>query len=295
MRALDWSTDGSHWPTRRGSRFVDTGELRFLVWQGGMGPDLLLLHGVGGSTHCWAPLLPHLTPHFRVTAPDLPGHGFTASPSDERISLSGMSRDVGLLLETLDIHPLGVVGHSAGAGLGMMLILEDRIRPEVWVGVNPSLVPPKKMPLPPLLERLARPFVQANAFAGFWAALGSQGWALRSLLKSTGSSVSPVQEECYRRIARSPAQVHTALTMMSNWAPELLSRGFDDVVDRCGELLLLAGEDDRWIPRAEVEEVAARIRGARLETIPGGHLAPEEHPVRLAAAVRQAVVRARGC
>lgn len=46
----------------------------------GEGPDLVLLHGWGMNGGVWATLLPRLTPHFRVTRIDLPGHG--GSPFD---------------------------------------------------------------------------------------------------------------------------------------------------------------------------------------------------------------------
>lgn len=45
----------------------------------GAGPDLVLLHGWGLHGGFFAPLLPHLEPHFRVHRVDLPGHGRSAS------------------------------------------------------------------------------------------------------------------------------------------------------------------------------------------------------------------------
>lgn len=44
----------------------------------GEGPDLVLLHGWAIHSGIWAPLLPMLTQHFRVTLVDLPGFGLSA-------------------------------------------------------------------------------------------------------------------------------------------------------------------------------------------------------------------------
>ena len=78
---LSWERDGRDWPNREASRFVEAGGLRWHVQQMGRGPVLLLLHGTGASTHSWRALLPLLAKSFTVVAPDLPGHGFTATPS----------------------------------------------------------------------------------------------------------------------------------------------------------------------------------------------------------------------
>jgi pimeloyl-[acyl-carrier protein] methyl ester esterase len=44
----------------------------------GAGPDLVLLHGWGMNGAVWEPLLPGLSAHFRLTIPELPGHGGSA-------------------------------------------------------------------------------------------------------------------------------------------------------------------------------------------------------------------------
>lgn len=279
MRELDWQRDGSSWPTAGGSRFVDTPGGRFLVYQGGReGPELLLLHGVGGSVHCWAPILPYLERSFRVTALDLPGHGFSYLPPDERLTLEGMCADISGLLQQLEVAPDVAGGHSAGAGIVLNMVLEGTLHPGTFAGINPSLVPPSRMPMPPVLEAMARPFIRSGALAELWAVFGRQGWIVDKLLQSTGSSVSEAQKVCYRRIARSPAQVHAALTMMNSWKAEKLAEGFGRLPQLVKRVLLVGGSRDAWIPPEEIQDVAARIPGSELHFIDAGHLSPEERP-----------------
>ncbi len=69
---LAFETDGADWPNRDASRFVRSGRLLWHVQVLGDGPDLLLLHGTGASTHSVAALARRLAGRFRVIAPDLP-------------------------------------------------------------------------------------------------------------------------------------------------------------------------------------------------------------------------------
>ena len=59
------------------SRTVELGGPVHYVDYGGNadGPVVVLVHGLGGSHLNWDLLAPHLTPHARVVALDLPGFG----------------------------------------------------------------------------------------------------------------------------------------------------------------------------------------------------------------------------
>ncbi len=72
------------WPGRSVSRIVQSKPHRWHVQVTGKGPDVLLLHGAGASSHSWASLIGHLDTSHRVIALDLPGHGWTRSPRGKR-------------------------------------------------------------------------------------------------------------------------------------------------------------------------------------------------------------------
>ena len=141
MSDLAWSRDGSDWPNRDASRFIDAAGIRWHVQRMGEGPPLLLIHGTGAATHSWRALLPLLAPHFDVIAPDLPGHGFTQSPASYRLSLPGMAADVGRLLDTIGIKPDIGVGHSAGAAILARLCIDGMIAPRLLVSLNGAFMP----------------------------------------------------------------------------------------------------------------------------------------------------------
>ena len=64
-------------------------------------PVLLLLHGTGAATHSWRSLAPLLAEHFRVVAPDLPGHGFTSGRPSGGLAMPAVARSVSDLMGAL--------------------------------------------------------------------------------------------------------------------------------------------------------------------------------------------------
>ena len=87
----DWLQVRGDWPNAACSRFVSASGVRWHVQEAGSGPVLLLLHGTGAANHSWGAMLPLLASHFRVVAPDLPGHGFSTMPGERQLTLPGMA------------------------------------------------------------------------------------------------------------------------------------------------------------------------------------------------------------
>ena len=83
------------------------------------GPLIVCVHGLAGSHANWRALASSLTPHCRVMAVDLPGHGRTprlgrsAAVSANRVVLDR------LLQEVID-EPVMLMGHSMGASLSIL-------------------------------------------------------------------------------------------------------------------------------------------------------------------------------
>jgi magnesium chelatase accessory protein len=284
MTALSWPSDGRDWPNREASRFLSVGGLRWHVQVMGDGPVLLLLHGTGASTHSWRDLAPLLATDFTVVAPDLPGHGFTQSPHSDQLSLPAMARAIATLLKALDLAPDLVVGHSAGAAIGLRMALDGSIAPNVLISLNGALLPFRGVAaqLFPSLARLLvlNPFVP-RLFA--WRA-GSAG-AVDSLLRGTGSKLDQRGLDLYQRLFSNRVHVAATLAMMANWDLEVLGRAF-------GKLdlpvVLAVAANDKAVPPGDAAEVARRLPNARIETIPAaGHLAHEEKPDEIAALIRR--------
>jgi magnesium chelatase accessory protein len=276
---LSWSTDGSDWPNRTSSRFVDASGYRWHVQVMGEGPVALLAHGTGAATHSWRALMPLLAKHFTVVAPDLPGHGFTGSPPAHRLSLASMARDLAALCKALDVTPQLAVGHSAGAAILTRMSLDRSIEPKLIVSLNGAFLPfggIAALVLSPLAKALTFNPLVPRMFA--WR--GSDPAAVHRLIAGTGSAIDTEGERYYRKLVSSPAHVAAALQMMANWNLRPLVR---DLAKLQPELVLIAASRDLAIPPEVARRICELVPRAKLESVDGyGHLAHEEAPERIA-------------
>lgn len=287
---LAWERDGTHWPHRASSRFVEAGGLRWHVQL--MGPEgapaLLLLHGTGASTHSWRALAPRLAVDHRLLMPDLPGHAFTAMPSADGMSLPGMARRVADLLDALALRPDAVIGHSAGAAVAVRMALEARIAPRVIVGLNAALLPlpgPAGRLFSPMAKLLALNPLVPRAFA-FGA---TQRWVVERLLRGTGSTIDADGVALYQQLVSTPAHAAAALAMMANWDLEALR---DALPQLAVPLALIVGSGDLAVPPSHAEQLRGIVPHVDVQALAGlGHLAHEEDAARLEAAVRRALQR----
>ena len=86
----------------------------------GSGPQLLLIHGLGGSWQSWATILPQLAAHRTVIAIDLPGHGASPAAPDSG-TFAGLVGSVERFIADNRLAGIDVVGSSMGARIALEL------------------------------------------------------------------------------------------------------------------------------------------------------------------------------
>jgi magnesium chelatase accessory protein len=276
----DWEIEGRDWPNREASRFVTAGDMRWHVQVAGEGPMVLMLHGAGAATHSWRDLTPILAERFTVVAPDLPGHGFTAMPPDNRLSLWDMARRTAQMLEVMQVRPTMVVAHSAGAAIALRMSLDGRFGEAPVVAINGALQPFAGA-VAPLFRGLAMGlFVNPLAVHLFAQAARDPGRVAR-LIRGTGSIIDDRGVELYGRLLRKPGHVAGTLGMMGSWN---ISDMLGSLPQLNAELTLVVGSRDQAVPPSVADEVCASVPGATIVGLPGlGHLAHEERPDLVAA------------
>lgn len=278
----DWAVEGRNWPHREASRFVEAGGMDWHVQEKGQGPTILLLHGAGAATHSWRDLMPILAERAHVVAIDLPGHGFSGDPGSGGLTLPGMSRRVGGLVEAMGWRPALVVGHSAGAAVALRLALDGRIGDAGIVAINGALAPFAGA-VAPLFQGLAMGlFLNPFAIRVFAHAARSTARVER-MIAGTGSRIDARGLDLYGALFRKPGHVGGTLGMMANWDLMPLRR---DLGRLAVPLTLIVGDTDRAVPPSVSEAVGGEVAGARIVRMPGlGHLAHEEDAARVGAAV----------
>jgi pimeloyl-ACP methyl ester carboxylesterase len=122
------------------SRWADLGVPVHYVDHSGpaSGPQLVMVHGLGGSLVNWSALAPLLTETCRVLALDLIGFGYTQAGTHST-SVSANQQMLDRFLTEVAGHPVILVGNSMG---GLITVLQATRRPEsvtAIVLVDPAL------------------------------------------------------------------------------------------------------------------------------------------------------------
>ncbi|MCR9270350.1 MAG: alpha/beta fold hydrolase [Hyphomonadaceae bacterium] len=279
----DWSRDGGDWPNRNCSEFWYVDGTTWHLQRRGTGPLALLLHGTGAATHSWSPLIPELEQKFEVLAVDLPGHGFTQVRRGFQPSLPGMAAELLALMKELDAAPSTIVGHSAGAAIALYVAARRQMRPDTLVSINGAFEP-----FSGLMRWIAPLTAKAATMGGLAAWMVSRNSAgpegVRSLIENVGSDPDAVDARPYSVLMRQRGHIQGALRMMANWNVSSLMLDCSKVSIPA---LFIAGAQDRAVPPEVSERAAGRTQnGTYLEFDKLGHLAHEEAPELVAAAIK---------
>ena len=268
----------THWPLATHSQIVRADGVAFHVQEMGTGPQILLIHGTGASTHSFASLIPLLAQHAHILAIDLPGHGFSETSRNDVFTLPAMAKAVDGLLRTLNFQPVLAVGHSAGAAILIRLALNGSIAPEAIVSLNGALLPIHPFSHP--FVSLTAKFLAANPFVSWFFSKQARRGTVDRLLDDTGSHVPQESRTCYAELLQSRSHVAAALNMMANWDLESLAQ---DMSRLHTKLILVTGDNDRMITPSTSDDVARRVTASERIKLPKlGHLAHEEDAINIA-------------
>ena len=273
---LDWRREKGHWPFSSASEFPVVDGQRWHVQRLGQGPERLLVHGAGAASHTWRGLIPLLSPHFRLLALDLPGHGFSECRRDPRgLSLPAMAGALTALLRHLGVSPALAVGHSAGAAILAHMSLHQAFRPAHLVSLNGALLPLhgwRGLLFSPLARLSARGRLLARLYA--WRAQDRA--AVERVIHSTGSRLDAEGVRLYQLLAGDPDHVAATLNMMAQWDLVPLAQRLPTLPV---PLALVSARGDTAVPPADAVAVHVRVKGSQLIEIDrGGHLVHEESP-----------------
>ena len=267
------------WPHRDISRSIVSQGSAWHVQHTGRGDTVLLLHGTAASTHTWRDIVPVLSASFDVVAVDLPGHGFSERVVGGSMSLDSISEGVAGLLHDLEISPVCIVGHSAGAAVALNLVLRNGITAPHVMGINAALLPFGGA-LRNVFSPLARFFASTRLMPRMLARRAGDQRAVRRVLNGTGSTIDSDGMEYYQRLFQRESHLSSVLQMMAAWELDPLLRRMPELRSR---LMLVDGEQDQAVSPKEADSIARLVANAEVQRLSGlGHLAHEEAPERIA-------------
>ena len=273
---MQWANYRSTWPHAQHSQFIQAGGIQWHVQIMGQGPVLLLLHGTGSGSFSWRGLMPLLSAHFQVIAPDLPGHAFTSRGPEGSLSLQGMSEGLRALLLQLNVTPSIIGGHSAGAAIAANMLLQQRALSQTQlIGFNPAWLP---LPgLPSLIFRPAAKLAAINPVSAWATAkLASKPAMIEKSIVQTGSHLDAEGLALYQSVFSHSGHVHSVLNMMAAWQLDTLSKSLPQLQNKVS---ILVGMQDQTVPPSMAHAACKLMPQARVFEQHGlGHLAHEEDP-----------------
>jgi pimeloyl-ACP methyl ester carboxylesterase len=256
-------------PDRFEARDLDLHGHRAVYRIAGEGPPVVLIHGMINSSRHWREVALRLAESYTVVAPDLIGHGDSATPRGD-YSIGAHAASIRDLLAAIGIDSATVVGHSLGGGIAMQFFYQFPQRTERLVlvssgGLGSEVSPLLRlaaMPGAATLLRAAANTRVVNTLDSRGAAMREQGSSKGVYLQAIARALRPLQDAGSRRAflqtLRSVIDVHGQRV-------SALDRLY---LVRELPMLVVWGERDRTIPLAHGRRTAAEIPQARFETLP---------------------------
>jgi magnesium chelatase accessory protein len=268
----------SDWPLREHSEFVHCAGILWHIQRIGSGPVILLLHGTGSSTHSMAGLAEHLSHQFTCLLVDLPGQGFTPPIEEREHLLTAMAGAISALCKQLKLHPDYVIGHSAGAAVGIRMCLDGHIDPRGLLSINGALLPFGAF-IEPIMLKAARALSRSPRVAQFLAQRGTGESDVRRALRDTGATISEPMIQRYTTLISQPEHIAGTLRMMGGWELGQLAR---DLPHLTTPIHLVGCAKDHIVPAIRAHRATRELPNATAVTLDdAGHLIHEADPGRI--------------
>jgi pimeloyl-[acyl-carrier protein] methyl ester esterase len=251
------------------------------VESSGRGPPLVLLHGWAMHSGLFAPLLPHLTPRFRVHRVDLPGHGGSAGVAPYALdTIVTVVADAVARVSGAGAVPLTLLGWSLGGAVALRWALAEpaRIARLILTGTTPCFVTRPDWPhamaaatLRRFGDELAVSYrLTLQRFIALQVHGSEHARAVRAQLRG----------ELFARGEPSAATLHAALDLLAG----------TDLRGEVGAIrqhtMVIAGGRDTLTPPAAGEWLAQALPQGAFRLIPGAaHAAFLSHPEAFVAAL----------
>jgi pimeloyl-ACP methyl ester carboxylesterase len=252
--------------------------------RGGEGPVLLLLHGIANSSATWEGVAPRLAEHFTLIAPDLLGHGESATPRGD-YSLGAHASGVRDVLTALGIERVTVVGHSLGGGIAMQFAYQFPERCERLVLVSSGGLG-REVHL--LLRAAALPgadyVLPALTSAGLVGVGRSVGGLLKRLRLSPGEDLQVLAHgfASLDNDGSRQAFLHTVRAVIEPSGQRVSAQDRLALAELLPSLIVW-GENDSIIPVEHGAAAHEAIPGSRFEVFPNaGHMPHDADPERFA-------------
>ena len=273
---------------------VPVGRHRISTLTMGSGPDVLLLHGLGGSRASFFETAAELSNDYRVHAPDLPGFGSSCKPALGSYNARWFAEIMLGLLDELEIGRAHLVGNSMGGRVAIEVGLQAPHRVGALGLLSPAVAWVKRALHP--IVRLLRPELGLLPHGFSRSAVASQLWSIFYNPDVIDPAVGDLMVDEFRRIYHTPGARYALLASARNIYLEApFGRGgfYPRLARLRPPALFIWGSHDRLVPPAFGHHVSRWLPGAEQLTIECcGHVPQVECPEQTNRLLREFFARA---
>jgi pimeloyl-ACP methyl ester carboxylesterase len=266
---------------------VDLHGHRVIYRIAGNGPPVVLIHGMVNSSRHWEDVALRLAERYTVIAPDLIGHGDSATPRGD-YSLGAHAASIRDLLAVIGVDHATIVGHSLGGGVAMQFFYQFPQRTDRLVLVSSGGLGRE---VSPLLRGAALPGASAGLRVAAHPRVLDAMWFAGKRLRARGSGMGVYLQAIARalrpleRPGARKAFIQTLRAVIDVHGQRVSAR---DRLYLLGGFptLIVWGERDHTIPMSHGLAAHGAILGSRFETLPrAAHFPHLEDPAGLAGAL----------
>jgi pimeloyl-ACP methyl ester carboxylesterase len=257
----------------------------------GEGPAILFVHGLGASWQSWLEQLPEFAASHRVVAMDLPGFGYSESPSED-ISIEYYARWTAKFMDILGIESAAVVGNSMGGFVSAELAIKSPERVQRLVFISAAIFWQNRRRAQPLVQ-LAR---MSDAVVARALVRATDDIATRRRLRYAALATAGFRYPQYVSDELAHEMVRSA-RRTDGFLPALQALAGYDLEEELPKIscptLIVWGANDQLVSVKDAERLEDLITDSRREVFERtGHVAMLERPERFNQLLREFLAEA---
>lgn len=226
------------------------------------GSPIIFIHGLGGSSESYSPLITTLglEKSHSIHLLDLEGHGLSPTSASSTISISSYASDIEALASKSKLKNAIVIAHSMGCFIALTLAQRHPELVSKLILIGP---PPSPLPQPAQTGSIARAStVRSQGVAAVVDAIITAGTSTKS------KTDNPVAIAAVRMslLGQDPEGYAKGCTALAGVTKAL------DVDHIKASTLIITGDEDKVAPPSACEALAKQIQGTKVEVLGGvGH------------------------
>lgn len=239
----------------------------------GNGPAVVLIHGTPSSSYLWRMVVEQLKSKYTIYIHDFLGYGTSERHDGQNVSIAVQTKIMVELLKFWNLETPNIVGHDFGGAIALRTHLLEGWSFQKMILIDAVAIAPWCTPFSRLVKNNLQVFQAIPEYA-------YNAMVAAHLRTAIHKQMSDSDLEPYMRpwtgVEGQAAYFRAVSEYDDKYTLEIEPRYKNITLS----VLVMWGENDRWLPIETGRKLSKLIPDARFEPIPeAGHFSPEDNPV----------------